>query len=154
MTRRPMYRIRYMPTDRKWLVSPTRHAPAWVLSAALCPTWASAIEYANRKAREHADREAGRYPKGGVVPPITNTGIPARTSRGRIEQNLRDADHQIGWLADPDELWDQDDPGRTYDLNAGGIANLTYEIKPGPEPGFVHLEPAPPWARNYQNRKN
>lgn len=165
-TRRPLYRVRYDPIIGMWVVSATEHAPAGFQSTTAWASWHDAMRVAHRVAellravvreleKDNSRRPARRpkfpgYAQGGIVPPITNTGIPARTARGRIEQDLRDTDHQIGWLADQDELWDQGDPGRSYDLNAGGIANLTYEVKPG----LVRLERALPWANTDQNRKN
>lgn len=165
-TRRPLYRVRYDPIIDMWVVSGTEHAPPGFRNSTAWTSWPEAMRVAHRVAellravlrelekanrRRHTRRpKLAGYAQGGIVPPITNTGIPARTARGRIEQDLRDTNHQIGWLADQDELWDQGDPGRSYDLNAGGIANLTYEVKPG----LVRLEPAPPWANNDQNRKN
>lgn len=104
MTRRPLYRIRYDPNTRGWTVLPTMHAPGWALAARLCPTWASALEYANRKALEAAtDHEPGRYRKGGVV---------RYAGPSPLEQYARRINYQGGLL------------------------------------------PRPPWADDYENRKN
>lgn len=92
MTRRPLYRIRSIPCVHGWLVTPTRDAPSWAVSGAMCPTWASALKYANQKAGETADRESARYRQGGFI----------RYSKpSRFEQYVRDINYQGGLIPPP-----------------------------------------------------
>lgn len=156
-TRRPLYRIRYDEIIDMWVVAATAHAPAGLKATTAWPSWQEAMRVANwvsglvvrsqRKQDKFISQgpKATGYGQGGLVQPIP-TG---RTNVPPLEQYVRDTKYQGGLLGEPDERWNLRDGGRRYDVLADGLANLTYEIKPG----LVRLETALPWADNDQNRK-
>lgn len=159
--RRPLYRIRYDPIIGMWVVSATEHAPDGFRNSTAWPSWPEAMRIAHRvvgmlaSVQRERDKRNSRspgqwlklpgYAQGGIVQPIP-TG---RTNVPPLEQYVRDTKYQGGLLGEPDERWNLRDGGRRYDVLADGLANLTYEIKPG----LVRLETALPWADNDQNRK-
>lgn len=88
MTRRPLYRIRSIPCGHGWLIAPTSDAPTGGAIGVMCPTWASALKYANQKTNEVADR----YRQGGFI----------RYSKpSRFEQYVRDINYQGGLIPPP-----------------------------------------------------